>query len=330
LLPINGFLDTLGAPTGRLLQQARIHAAMLEDAEALVPVNLGYRFLEAAVRCERIDDLGVVVAEAANAFDLGAFGRSLHRAATVWEYLQTGVRLIGSLNSGQRFWLTAEGDCVRMNQFLPGPAGTGRCQADTYTLVFTLNMLRRFIGPDWSPHSVRLMAGDEHCVGDFGIFGDARVTTGHPHSSFTIPRLLLLLQRPLPHRNGSAGETTDDGALCLPGPAMPEDFESSIEQVVTTLLVDACPDIQVTADVAGVSPRTLQRRLAEIGLTYKEVVGRSRLRLATRWLAESDSPVSEIAYALGYTDAANFARAFRRQTGMSPSAYRRAGREGNR
>lgn len=67
----------------------------------------------------------------------------------------------------------------------------------------------------------------------------------------------------------------------------------------------------------------LQPRLADVGLTYSEVVSRSRMRLATRWLAESGEPISEIAATLGYRDPANFARAFRRRTGMTPSGYRR-------
>ena len=42
-------------------------------------------------------------------------------------------------------------------------------------------------------------------------------------------------------------------------------------------------------------------------------------------LAESDAPSTEIAHAIGYTDASNFARAFRRITGMSPSEFRLGG-----
>jgi AraC-like DNA-binding protein len=186
-------------------------------------------------------------------------------------------------------------------------------------------MLRRFIGPTWNPRSVRLMVGDESCVGDLGAFGDAQVTTGHPHSSLTIPRSLL--QRPVPPSNGDPDGAPGDGEFSLPAPAMPEDFEQSIEQLVMALLGDAYPDIHSTASVAAISVRTLQRRLAEAGLTYSQVVSRSRMRLATRWLAGSDFPVSEIAQSLGYTDAANFARAFRRRTGISPSAYRRACKE---
>lgn len=71
------------------------------------------------------------------------------------------------------------------------------------------------------------------------------------------------------------------------------------------------------------SSRTLQRRLAVVGLSYTGLVSTSRLRLAKYWLTESDMPIAEIATMLGYNEATNFARAFRRQTGISPAGYRR-------
>jgi AraC-like DNA-binding protein len=46
------------------------------------------------------------------------------------------------------------------------------------------------------------------------------------------------------------------------------------------------------------------------------------MRLAARWLAHSDKPIAEIAFDLGYQDASNFTRAFRRQIGASPQAFR--------
>ena len=44
--------------------------------------------------------------------------------------------------------------------------------------------------------------------------------------------------------------------------------------------------------------------------------------MAKTWLA-SEMPIGEIAATLGYSEATNFARAFRRLTGISPAAFRR-------
>jgi len=52
------------------------------------------------------------------------------------------------------------------------------------------------------------------------------------------------------------------------------------------------------------------------------LLAESRLHQAAKWLQSSDKPIAEIAYALGYTDASNFTRAFRKLTGVSPQAFR--------
>ncbi|HEV2605439.1 MAG TPA: AraC family transcriptional regulator, partial [Microvirga sp.] len=72
------------------------------------------------------------------------------------------------------------------------------------------------------------------------------------------------------------------------------------------------------------SPRTLQRRLGEDGLSLTEAVALARLREAARLLAGSDLPLTQVGFVAGYSDAAHFARAFKAATAMRPSEYRAA------
>lgn len=78
------------------------------------------------------------------------------------------------------------------------------------------------------------------------------------------------------------------------------------------------------AKVMRVSERTLKRRLAAFGTSYSEILDEHRRDEALLLLASPDVSVDEVALRLGYSDAANFTRAFRRWTGMSPRAHRRA------
>jgi AraC-like DNA-binding protein len=75
--------------------------------------------------------------------------------------------------------------------------------------------------------------------------------------------------------------------------------------------------------VAGVSIRTFQRWLATSNLTYSRLVEQVRFEKAMLLLAEPRLPLLEIAFELGYTELANFSRAFRRWTGVSPLRFRR-------
>lgn len=74
--------------------------------------------------------------------------------------------------------------------------------------------------------------------------------------------------------------------------------------------------------LVGMSVRTLQRRLAETGVSYSDLVDEVRLASALTLIDDRSIRLSEISRKLGYADAANFDRAFRRWTGFSPSQVR--------
>lgn len=79
------------------------------------------------------------------------------------------------------------------------------------------------------------------------------------------------------------------------------------------------------ADVAQamhVSPRTLKRRLGDHGVTFHALVSDVRRTEAIRLLRHSVLTVEQIGAELGYADAGNFCRAFKRWTGTTPGTFR--------
>ena len=82
------------------------------------------------------------------------------------------------------------------------------------------------------------------------------------------------------------------------------------------------PKLARVAGTLFVSERTLKRRLQEEQASFQQLVDEVRLERAGDLLRNSGLNLSQIADALGYADAANFTRAFKRWTGTSPSQYR--------
>ena len=76
------------------------------------------------------------------------------------------------------------------------------------------------------------------------------------------------------------------------------------------------------AEALHMTPRSLRRRLREVGTSYKSLVEEVRARRARDLLAHTRHSVDRIALELGYQDPSNFGRAFRRWTGVSPTAWR--------
>ncbi len=93
-----------------------------------------------------------------------------------------------------------------------------------------------------------------------------------------------------------------------------------VEQQITAQRGRASVDD--VARTLGVSRRTLVRRLGDAGTSFRALLERGQQRQAEALLREPGLGVAEVAWALGYEDAANFGRACRRWFGMSPGRYR--------
>ncbi len=77
---------------------------------------------------------------------------------------------------------------------------------------------------------------------------------------------------------------------------------------------------KVAKDIA-MSRQTLYRRLKDEGITFAEIHDDLRQRMAMEYLAGQKVTVNETAYLLGFSEASSFVRAFKRWTGLSPTAY---------
>ena len=86
------------------------------------------------------------------------------------------------------------------------------------------------------------------------------------------------------------------------------------------------PKLARVASTLFVSERTLKRRLQEEEISFQVLVDQVRLERACELLQNTRLNLSQIADTLGYADAANFTRAFKRWTGVSPSSYRNSER----
>jgi AraC-like DNA-binding protein len=91
---------------------------------------------------------------------------------------------------------------------------------------------------------------------------------------------------------------------------------------VKRLLAGRRPDLRDVSREIGVSTRTLQRRLADAGLTFQQILEDARRELARHYLLHSALDLTETAYVLGYEDASSFFRAFHQWEGDSPGRWR--------
>ena len=98
-------------------------------------------------------------------------------------------------------------------------------------------------------------------------------------------------------------------------------YFAQIRKLLDALNHDQQPAINLVAGMTKLSPRTLQRKLAEEGTSFSEVVDQWRFRTAIQLLSEPGMRVKDISKRLLYSNVPNFERAFRRWTNTSPNRY---------
>jgi len=187
-------------------------------------------------------------------------------------------------------------------------------QGDVLSLIIAIKQLHKASNGLWSPAELSLAQTGEK-LPDIGILENTQVRMGIGESYFTLPRTLL--EKPLAPTETQPLATTSAEANILS-----DDLPTALRTVIESILPIESPNIELVVDAAGISVRTLERRLAQQQLTYSKILADARIHLASKWLHDDSVSVKRIAYSLGYQDPSNFSRAFRRSTGISPQKYR--------
>jgi AraC-like DNA-binding protein len=183
-----------------------------------------------------------------------------------------------------------------------------------------LRMCRSLAGREFSPRLVELRRPRPARIDDFERLLRAPLR-------FSAPKNLLVfdaasIERQLDGGNPELARYNDVIALQHLKRIERDDVQGRVREVLLQRLKGREPSQEEVAERLHMSPRTLQRKLAESGTTYKEMLDDTRHALALAYLSGPQHSVNEVTYMLGFSSGSCFTRAFRRWTGQSPSHWR--------
>lgn len=312
------FLERIGAPVLSLWTRSGLPPRSFEEAESLVPLHHVLRFAEEASRTEGIPNLGALAAQHAGFSSNSEFLQRISRARSLAKAFETAQALVGGHNSGAQYWVVSQGEEVRLCRRMNAERGATR-QADLLTASLMVELVRCVAGNDWRPRELSFQSTGHERLSELEILGDARIAEGRLATSITLPRSLLMIPLRRPTGPDHTPRTPDLWLATSP----PRDFAESVRTLVRSLLPLGATSVETVAEAARLSVRSLQRRLAEEGMSHSQIVEDVRYSLACQMLEQSDLKLIEISYELGYSDPAHFTRAFRRWNTVNPSEYRR-------
>ena len=310
-------LDKLGVPTHKLLQAHRLSPDLVSNQDGLITAFQLWTFVGDAAQREGLADLGMLAGQVP-VVEHGDFGKMVYQAITLYDAIQTFCHNAKMEYSRADFYLTQD---ENQAWFCRGPIDGDdpmqRQQVELYVLIMMIDTIRLGAGREWQPTTLYLQNHDHKGLANVPLIRNANARFGCRATAIGFP--LELLSKPLQGDIAAFTKPENEPEDI----ALNADFGNSLRRVLKNYMRFTPLSLDITAEILGITPRTLQRYLKKSGLTYQDVIDQLRYESALPLLRNQQQNILEIALELGYSDAAHFSRAFRRWAGMSPSEYRR-------
>ena len=315
--PIILMAEQMGLPTRKMQRDAGLPDAPWDELNPYQAISLkaGMDFLERAATTQGLPLFGmqVIKEHSLNSIRslslhyrdcinlkqlIGQFIRQAQQQSSVADY-----RLI---DDGKLAWLIHQG-------IIPGQPCL---QTDLFTVSIMIQLIRSATGNRWLPAVIHCSGSPVSAIRNSDELNPSEIRFNQPNRGIAFPRELLC------HQVVATVEKNDrlhhDNPELLPDQHLGKQLEALLPAYLST------PGFNRTTieQIAGMSFRTLQRKLQSEGETYSGILERVRMRLSETMLKESDEKISDIARQLGYSNAPNFIRAFRGWAGVTPGEYR--------
>lgn len=279
--------------------------------------------LEVAAEQSGSGYLGLDMARIDSPHEAGIFKSLAVHAPTVGRAIEDLVRFFPLIQTGTSVSLERAGTDARFLYRIHDPSIGSSLQDCAYTLGKVFRRFRAAAGDAWRLDDVTIAMQGPTEPHRYCDFFQARVRFGESQTALRFPASVLTT--PIRGANADAyARLCADLARCLRTRCVSDLLEDAIcawmlqasRRWIAGTLEQAAADF-------GVTPRTLQRRLKERGISFLDLRAQVRMEQARQLLTDSALSVTNIAQQLGFSETSAFTRAFRNHASQSPSAFRR-------
>jgi len=284
------------------------------DPDMSVHVMVATQFVENAAAAADDPFLAARVAAGLDLDGWPVLADAEARATTVGDYLSIFVSTANEIASSAVEYLHLDGPKATLGERRAFEPSILPAQNDAFMAGLGWAVLRRALRDNLDPSQIQLVVCEPKALPpEFQLM--------HPmkgdRSGFKLIFPAAWLSAPLE----ASSETIASHAV---SDRDTSDFVHSFRQVVRSRIDHGNLTAADCADLVSMNQQKLQRHLATFGTNISREIDFVRQETARLLLSTTDRSIGEIAAALGYSDAANFTRAFRRAHNQAPTKFRKA------
>ncbi|HVL00889.1 MAG TPA: AraC family transcriptional regulator [Dongiaceae bacterium] len=299
---------------------AGLDPARLQDPNARFPIDGMQRLWRLAEEHSGDPAFGIAAGLRWNPTTFHALGYAWLASSTLAQAFHRLVRYGRLINDGSEFTLTSIGLQYQFSGGLKNPLPNPALAVQQALVVALIKMCRMLLGESFSPAEVQFSFAPNAATLLLETTLRAPLRFGCDHFAMLIDRQDM--ERVLPTGNPELIRCNEQIVLKHLSQLDQQHLAIQVQQRILEGLPSGRVKEDDIANALHLSTRTLQRRLLEEGVNFGELLQSTRRELAQNYIDDSQLSVSEIAYLLGFSDQANFTRAFRRWFGVTPSGWR--------
>jgi AraC-like DNA-binding protein len=316
--PMVVYLDAGGAHSETYLERVRIPREVVASGGWVAKKQV-YDLLHDVVQRERCPGAILSAFSAFDIDDLGPIAVAMRSSRTVKDAFRVLTRLAGIAYEGNEYFLQTVGSTAWLCYREGKPVSDGHIAAQQATLAIFLKIIRLSVDENWRPQQLRSQVRMNKDLRAAEGWEECRQVYDCDHTAIAFP--MSFMRRELAWAEESQS-SLDADTLWQPQRAFDDRFVDSLHRLIASrFLFRALPTLEQVAGIAGLSARTIKRRLASQGLSYRHLLDRICYDAAREMLLVEKSSVKDVARALGYSDTSKFVRSFRRMTGVTPGQF---------
>ena len=306
-------------------RHAGIPMARLEDMDGMISIGDVVKLISSTLDLTGDPALGIHVGQEISVEMLDMFGMMVSSAPSVRDAVNTLTRYSPLISTLARAELVEEDECARivlhLHEDLLG-IDNDYCHEVIATAFFYL--MRRLVDGPVVMRCWRSLRPAPPWIAEYrnALGEETELCFNASENSVEFDRRLLDLPMKR-HSPGLYQQLHTQAAKRLASLPNPERTSTSVKRLIDENLGRQLIDLPLIASLMGLNPRTLQRRLKDENVTFQSLHDNSRYRMACEQLAQQTQSVEDIAAMLGYSEPANFYRAFKTWSGLTPNEYRR-------
>jgi len=317
--PVIERLRSGGSNVAPIFSKARLPACINEHQQGLIPWVSAIRFVEVVARYTGDPLFSANTLQSENGEPANRVASlSLYDAPTTYESIRAFVESANATTTGATLNTSVSGGWMWILRKPTQPGATESWQAEQFVIATMVKAISFILGWDWQPKKLKIRVPELPAAMP-DQWKDAEIVTANSHTAIGIRMIDIV----------SVTKSDNERVVALVHSRLDEPMEAvkddpaSLRLAVQQYITHEAPSMTYVADAFGVGVRTFRRHLLAANISYRELVDKERYRQSLKLINDTSIPITEIAFSLGYDFPENFTRAFRKQTGVSPSEYRK-------